>query len=132
MAKLVSSGEDIGYTIIPYYLTLPLKAFYTNQSDHLLGFVTYNQETGERNFTYTESGSLTEAKSHWSLSILNEFPNCEEECSWLLYNCSPEMAESGFNRVLDSGETLHINNWDIWSTKAKKAKVAVVTSFQIY
>jgi hypothetical protein len=132
MAKLLSSGDDIGYTIVPYNLVISLNVFSANPSDYLLGYVTYNKERDEHRFTYTESGGLTEAKDHWSLSILKEFPNCEKEYSWLVYSSLPEKAQAEFNHILGSGETLRIGNWDTWSVKGKNAKVAVVTSWEIF
>jgi hypothetical protein len=131
MAKLICSAKEIGFTILP--ISFDVQELTSNSSDHLLGYVTYNSETDERKFTYTESGVLTESKNHWSLAILKELPYCEEEGPWIVYNCSPENGLSEFNKVIkNSGESVHIYNWDIWSVKGKDAKVAIITSYDTY
>jgi hypothetical protein len=131
MAKLICSAKDIGFTILP--ISFDAQELTANSSDYLLGYVTYNSETDERKFTYTESGVLTESKNHWSLTILKELPYCEQEGPWIVYNCSPEKGRSEFNKIIkNSGESLHIYNWDIWSVEGKNAKVAVVTSYDAY
>jgi hypothetical protein len=131
MAKLISSGKELGFTILPYALDTPIKEELVNHpSDHVLGYSTYNKETGERKFTCTESQA--EANSHWS-DILNEFPYCEQDGPWIIYRCSPETAELAFGKILSNyGQTLHIHNWDTWSVEGKDGKVAVVTSWEIY
>lgn len=132
MATLVCRGEDIRFTILPYPLDRPIQQeLLSHPSDFVLGYVTHNEETCERTFTYTESGKLTDGKDHWSLDILKELPYLEEHGPWIVYNCSPEQAKSAFHKIL-SGESLHIYNWDTWSVKGKDAKVAVVTSWEIY
>ena len=132
MATLVCRGEDIRFTILPYSLDTPIQQeLLAHPSDHVLGYVTYNQETGERNFTYTESGRLISVLDHWSLAVLKQFPYVEQNGPWIVYNCSPEKAKSAFGKILD-GETLHIDNWDTWSVDSKDAKVAVITSSEIY
>jgi len=134
MATLVCSGEDIGFTILPYprsFSTPVRQELLAHPSDYVLGYVTHNQQTGERNFTYTESGGLTDTKHHWSLDILKELPYLEEDGPWIVYNCSPEKAKSAFHKIL-SDESLFIDNWDTWSVKGKDAKVAVITSWEIY
>ena len=97
----------------------------------LCSSISYNQISGERTFTYTESGRLIPVDDHWSLSILKEFPYVGQHGQWIVYNCSPEKTRLEFHKIL-SGESLHIYNWDTWSVKSKKAKVAVVTSYEIY
>ena len=132
MAALVCRGEDIQYTILPYDLDTPIQQnLLTHPSDYVLGYVTHTIETGERKFTYTESGGLTDVKDHWSLDIIKEFPYVEQEGPWIVYNCSPEQAKSAFHKIF-SGESLHVYNWDTWSVKGKTAKVAVITSWEIY
>ena len=86
MAKLVSSGKDLGYTILPYMLDKPLQLeLFANPSDYVLGYITFNEYTGERKFTYTESRSPIKAKKHWSLDIMKEFPYCEHNGPWIVY-----------------------------------------------
>ena len=132
MATIVCRGEDIRFTILPYSLDTPIQQeLLAHPSDYVLGYVTYNQETGERKFTYTEPGALTPIEDHWSLDVLKQFPYVEQDGSWIVYNCSPEKAKLAFQKILD-GESLHIDNWDTWSVDAKDAKVAVVTSWEIY
>ena len=134
MATLVCSGEDIGFTILPYprsFSTPIQQELLAHPSDYVLGYVTHNQETAERKFTYTESGALTDTKHHWSLDILKELPYLEQSGPWIVYNCSPEKTKLAFHKIL-SGESLHIYNWDTWSAKSKKAKVAVITSYEVY
>ena len=132
MAKLISRGEDIRFTILPYELNTPIQQeLLAHPSDYLLGYVTYNQETGERKFIYTESGGLTDAENHWSLAILKEFPYVEQHGPWIVYRCSPQEAKRAFGKML-SIESLHIDNWDTWSVDGKSAKVAVITSWEIY
>jgi hypothetical protein len=65
------------------------------------------------------------------LDILKELPYLEEDGPWIVYNCSPEKAKSAFHKIL-SDESLFIDNWDTWSVKGKDAKVAVITSWEIY
>ena len=132
MAKLISRGEDIRFTILPYSLTTPIQQeLIAHPSDYVLGYVTNNKETGERKFIYTESGGLNPIEDHWSLAVLKEFPYIEQDGPWIVYNCSPQKATSAFNKILHC-ESLHIDNWDIWSVDGKDAKVAVITSQEIY
>ena len=133
MAKLVVSSKEVGYTILPYTLTAPVQLqLFAHPSDYVLGYITYNEYTGIRKFTYTESGGLVSANDHWSLDIMKEFPYCEQKGPWIVYSCPPEEIALQFNKILSSGETLHIHNWDTWSVVGKKAKVAVITSQEIY
>jgi len=135
MAKLVSRGKDIGFTILPYFLTISLEEeLITNPSDYVLGYITYNKEYDEYKFTYTESGGLTKANNHWSFDIMKEFPYCDEDQDvWIVYNCSPEQTILEFGKILTkSHETLHIHNWDVWSVEGKDSKVAVITSWEIF
>jgi hypothetical protein len=136
MAKLVCSGKDLGYTILPYARSFDEsieQQLFGHPSDYVLGYITYNQETGERNFTYTESGRLVQDNAHWSLSIMKEFPYCEQEGPWIVYMCSPEQTQLEFGKILSKySETLHIYCWDTWSVVGKHAKVAVITSWEIY
>ena len=132
MATLVCRGEDIRFTILPYSLDTPIQQeLLAHPSDYVLGYVTYNQQTGERKFTYTEPGALTPIEDHWSLDVLKQFPYVEQNGPWIVYNCSPQKAKLAFQKILDS-ESLHIDNWDTWSVDGKDAKVAVITSWEIY
>ena len=132
MAKLIVSSKEIRYTILPYTLSTPIQVeLFNHPSDYVLGYITYNEHTGIRKFTYTESGGLISANNHWSLDIMKEFPYCEESGPWIVYNCSPEETRSQFSKILSS-ESLHIHSWDTWSVVGKKAKVAVITSYEIY
>ena len=132
MATLVCRGEDIRFTILPYSLDTPIQQeLLAHPSDYVLGYVTYNQETGERKFTYTEPGALTPIEDHWSLDVLMQFPYVEQNGPWIVYYCSPQKAKQAFHKILDS-ESLHIDNWDTWSVDSKDAKVAVITSWEIY
>jgi hypothetical protein len=132
MAKLISSGNEIGFTILPYSLHTPIEEkLLSNPSDHALGIITANKESGERNFNYVESGELIQVNNHWSLAILKEFPYCEQEGPWILYGCSPSKTKLEFGKMLDI-ETLRIDNWDIWSVDGKTAKIAVITSWEIF
>ena len=132
MAKLISRGEDIRFTILPYSLNKPIQQeLIAHPSDYVLGYITHNKETGVRKFIYTESGGLTDAVDHWSLAILKEFPYVEQDGPWIVYNCSPQEAKLAFGKIL-SNESLWIDSWDIWSVEGKEAKVAVVTSWEIY
>jgi len=134
MPKLITSASEIGYTILPYFLDTPIEQeLLAHPSDYALGFITYNEETGERKFTYVESGMLIEANNHWSLAILNELPYCEMERSWIVYTCPNRKTESEFNKILkNSGETLHIYEWDTWSVEGKDSKVIVITALEIF
>ena len=134
MAKLLSSGKDIGFTILPYFFNTSVQEeLIANPSDYVLGYITHDNETGERKFTYTESGGFTEANNHWSLSILNQVPYYEQMCSWIVYNCPPEQTVLEFGKILkNSHETLHIRNWDTWSVEGKDATVAVINSWEIF
>jgi len=133
MAQLICRGYTIGFTIIPYQLDLPLqKTLMSNPSDYVLGYITYNNETGVYTFNYTESGVITEANNHWSLSIVKMFP-CDKTDTWIVYNCSPEKTRREFSKIVGGcGAYLHIDNWDIWSVESKESKVAVITSWEIY
>ena len=134
MATLVCRGEDIRFTILPYprsFSTPIQQELIAHPSDYVLGYVTYNQQTGERKFTYTEPGALTPIEDHWSLAVLKELPYVEQNGPWIVYNCSPEKTKQSFHKIL-SGESLFIDNLDTWSVKGKDAKVAVITSWEIY
>lgn len=134
MTTLLSRGDDIRYTILPYSLDKPIQQeLLSHPSDHVLGFITYNQETGERKFIYTESGGLTDVEGHWSLAVLKEFPYCEQNGPWIVYDCSPQQTRLEFGNILSEySEALHIYNWDTWSVKGKEGKVAVIISWEIY
>ena len=136
MATLLCRDKDIGYTILPYSRALSLDKplnleLIAHPNDYVLGYITYYEYTGIRKFTYTESGSLIQAKKHWSLDIMKEFPYCEQNGPWIVYSCSPEKTALQFGEIL-SGECLHIHGWDTWSVAGKNAKVAVITSWEIY
>ena len=134
MAKLIVSGKELGFTIIPYTLDTPLhKELIEHPSDNVLGYISYNKETHQHRFTYTESGRLIEADDHWSLSIFKSFLYCEQENPWIVYNCMPAKVGMAFKKILsNSCESLHIYNWDTWLVEGKDAKVAIVTSWDIY
>jgi len=136
MATLVCSGKDLGYTILPYSRQFDEsieQQLLTHPSDHVLGYITYNQESGDRQFTYTESGTFVQDNGHWSLAIMKEFPNCEQNGPWIVYTCSPEKTQLEFGKILSKySETLYIYEWDTWSVTAKNAKVAVITSWEIF
>jgi len=136
MATLVCSGKDLGYTILPYSRQFDEsieQQLLTHPNDHVLGYITNNLETGEHKFTYTESGRFVSDNEHWSLSIMKEFPYCEENGPWIVYTCSPEKTQLEFGKILyNSSETLHIYEWDTWSIVEKNAKVAVITSWEIF
>jgi hypothetical protein len=136
MATLVCSGKDLGYTILPYSRQFDEsieQQLLTHPNDHVLGYITNNLETGEHKFTYTESGRFVPDNEHWSLSIMKEFPYCEENGPWIVYTCSPEKTQLEFGKILyNSSETLHIYDWDTWSIVEKNAKVAVITSWEIF
>jgi hypothetical protein len=137
MAKLLCSGNDIGFTILPYTLgqlgepgepgELIQKELIENPSDNVLGYVSNGK------FTYTESGGLTEANHHWSLNIIKNFPYYDKECSWIVYTCSPRKTAVEFCKILkNSHQTLHIYNWDTWSVEGKDSKIVVITSWEIF
>jgi len=135
MATLISRGDDIRFTIFSYKIDdTPLQQLLVDHpSDHVLGYVTHNKETGERQFVYTESVGLTETEDHWSLAVLKEFPYVEQEGPWIVYNCSPEKTRLEFGNILSKySQSLHIYNWDTWSVQGKEAKVAVITSWEIF
>lgn len=137
MARLVCSGEDIGFTILPYTLddhASIQEQLIANPSDYVLGYITFNKESDEYKFAYTESGEMTEVNNHWSLAILKDFPYRDnDEHTWIVYNCSPRKTLSEFNKILGKYfQALHIYNWDTWSVEAKDAKVVVITSWEIY
>ena len=134
MAKLVSSGKEIGFTILPYSLDTPVQEeLIANPSYYMHGCIIHSKETGEYKFNYVETTGLTEAKNHWSLAIIKEFPYCEQQNSWIVYKCSPRVTALEFGKLLTNfHETLHIYNWDIWSVEGKNSKVAVITSWEIF
>jgi hypothetical protein len=133
MATLLCRDKDIGYTILPYPRSMkPVQLeLIAHPSDYVLGYITNNENTDVRKFTYTESGRSIPVNRHWSLDIMKEFPYCEQNGSWILYSCSPERTTLEFLKICPN-ESLHIHNWDTWSVKGKNAKVAVVTSWEIY
>lgn len=134
MAKLVSSGKEIRFTILPYSLDTPVQEeLLANPSDYVRGYITHNKEIDEYKFNYIETTGFTEANNHWSLAIIKEFPYCEEEHPWIVYNCSPRETALEFGKLLTNfHETLHIYNWDIWSVEGKNSRVAVITSWEIF
>lgn len=131
MAKLISSGQDIGFTILPYTLDTPIQEeLIANRSDNMIGYISHDKESGDYKFFY---GGRIELSEDWSLDIIKEFPYCEQDGPWIVYNCSPRNAALEFSKILrKSHETLHIYNWDIWAVEAKDSKVAVVTSWEIF
>jgi len=132
MAKLISRGDEIRFTILPYSLNTPIEEeLLSHPSDYALGFVTFDKESGERKFNYVESGDLIQVSKHWSLAILKEFPYCEQDGPWIVYSCSPSKTTLEFSKILYN-EVLHIDNWDIWSVDGKTAKIAVITSWEIF
>ena len=133
MVTLICRDKDLGYTILPYPRSMkPIQLeLIAHPSDYVLGYITYNENTDVRKFTYTESGRSIPANKHWSLDIMKEFPNCEQNGPWILYSCSPEKTRYEFLKICPN-ENLHINRWDTWSVKGKDAKVAVITSWEIY
>ena len=101
MAKLVSRGDTIGFTILPYTLDTPIQQeLIANPSDYVLGYITHNTESGDNKFTYTESGGAVEANNHWSLAIVKEFPYCEQDGPWIVYNCPPIQTRLEFSKIL--------------------------------
>lgn len=136
MATLVCSGKDVRYTILHYASSFDESVeqqLLNYPSDYALGYIKYNQKTDELNFTYTESGRFVKDNAHWSLSIIKEFPYCEENGPWIVYSCSPEKTSLEFSKILSKYyQTLYIYEWDTWSVVDKNAKVAVVTSWEIY
>ena len=134
MAKLISRGDENGFTILPFSLDTPIQTeLIENPSDYVLGYVTYNKESGERKFSYTESGCVTETNNHWSLTILKEFPYCENDGPWVVYSCSPENTSLEFGKIIGKyGESLHIHNWDTWAIEGKNSNVVVVTSWEMF
>ena len=132
MAKVVSRGKELKYTILPYLVNKSIQyELLTHPSDDVLGYVTHNEDISQRKFVYTESGRLTEVNDHWSLDILKEFPYIEEKGPWIVYSCCPEQARIAFLKI-SANQCLQIYNWDTWSVKGKDCKVAIVTSWEIY
>jgi hypothetical protein len=130
MAKLLCSGKEIGFTILPYLLGSSIQeTLIANPSDCLVGYITNNNPKGVYKFNYIDSDTLVD--NHWSLTIVNKFPYYHEEGQWIVYNCSPERTKKEFGKIL-TGEALHITNWDIWSVEGKESKIAVVTSWSCY
>ena len=133
MPTCLARGSEIAFTLMRYTLDTPIQdALKNHRSDSVLGFVTYNKETGKRRFTYTESGVAVDATKHWSLKLLKEFPYLESQCSWIVYMCEPEAIRSHFNDLLHVGLALFIHNWDIWTVEEKEGSVAVITNYEIY
>ena len=134
MAKLISRGDEIGFTILPYSLDTPIyQELINHPSDYVLGYVTHNKQTGERKFTYTEAGCVTEVNNHWSLTILKEFPYCENDGPWIVYSCTPENTKLEFGKIIGKyHECLHIHNWDTWAVEGKNSKVVVVSSWEMF
>lgn len=129
MAKLVSSGKDILFTILPYSLDTSVQVeLFTNPSDYVLGYI-----NDEFKFIYTESGVPTESPNHWSLAIVKALPYYEAGGSWIVYACSPRQVALEFGKILNkSHQTLHIYNWDIWTVERKESKIAIITSWEIF
>lgn len=133
MTKLISRGEEIGFTILRYSPDAPIHQELINHpSDYVLGYVTYNNETGERKFNYTQSGSVTEANNHWVLTILKAYFFAEEE-PWIVYSCSPEKTRLEFGKIIGKyHEALHIHNWDTWAVEGKDSTAVVITSYEMF
>jgi hypothetical protein len=130
MAKLISSGQDIGFTILPYTLDTPIQQeLNTSRSNYMIGYIRHNKDSGEYKFIY---GGRIELSQDWSLDIIKELPYCDEGSVWIVYNCPPRNAALEFSKILrKSQETLHVYNWDIWAVEGKDSKVAVITSWEI-
>ena len=55
MATLISRGEDIGFTILPYSLDRPIhEELIAHPSDHVLGYITHNRRLANVN-SFTRS-----------------------------------------------------------------------------
>jgi len=130
MATLISSGNEIGFTILPYLFDKPLEEeLIAHRNEYVLGYI-----TSDRTFMYMDmdTGVFTEAK-HWSLDIVKEFPYSNEKCPWIVYCCPPKKTKLVFSKILSKyHQALHIDSWDIWSVKGKDDKVSVVTSWEIF
>jgi hypothetical protein len=64
---------------------------------------------------------------------MEEFPYDEQSGPWILYSCSPEKASLEFSKILYKyNQSLHIHNWDTWAVAGKTAKIAVITSWEIF
>jgi hypothetical protein len=123
--KITSSEND--FTILPYSLNTPIN-FQLLNNDEILGYITF--KNGPK-FNYADLEN-TDAPKHWSLSIINELPYYEGS-AWIVYKCSLEKTKLEFNKFLEnSGETLHIDDWEAWSLEDSDSKVILVSSCEIY
>ncbi len=134
MVSVVARGDDIGFTIIPFFLEESLQtALKDYQDDNFLGYVDTNKNTGKRRFTYLESGSPVVTYDHWSLKVLEEFPFIEQEGPWVIYTTGPEDASTAFDKFVSKYyKNLHIYNWDILRVENKQGLIAVVTDYECY
>jgi hypothetical protein len=132
MATLLSSYTEIGFTILPHTLNAELQQDLRNYpGKHVIGYVTYNKETDEHNFTGTKSEEeITESSTHWSLDIIKKSSYCEGIDTWIVFNCPPQKTKVAFQHIV-FGEKIEIDKWDTWAVEGADAKVAVVTSWEL-
>lgn len=131
MATLVTSYNEIGFTILPHSLNTELQQdLVKNAHKQVIGYVTYNKETSEFKFIYKKPEGVAESNDHWSLDIIKKLPYCMGTDTWIVFNCPPHKTKEAFQHIL-YGEAIHIDHWDTWSVECDNAKVAVITSWEI-
>jgi hypothetical protein len=131
-ATLVTSYNEIGFTILPDALNAELKQDLVNYpGKQVIGYVTYNKNTREFKFVNANPEGLAESNQHWSLDIVKALPKCKSDDTWIVFNCPPHKTKEAYQHIL-TGESIHIHHWDTWSVEGINAKVAVVTSWEIF
>jgi hypothetical protein len=125
MATLLSSYNDIEFTLLPHALDAELqKGLITYPSEKVIGYAVYTKETNDYTFTYSTSEQDNE---HWSLDILKSSPYCENSYMWIVFDCPPHKTATAFQSIV--GERIHVDKWDTWTIE--DTDVAVITSWEI-
>jgi hypothetical protein len=132
MAKLLCRGNEVEYTILPYELDTPIEEELKNSSsDRLVGYVTHDNDTGDRKFVTLKFGY--EWTLNLALSVLKRVPYGDDVGPWIIYKGSPEKAATAFNNIVGKyAQTIHIHNWDSWRLDYGDTIMAVVTSWETY
>lgn len=125
MATLLSSYNEIGFTILPHLLSIHEQRMLIEfPGNNVIGYATY---TDKYTFTDLTSETLTE---HWSLDILKKCTGLNPLDTWIVFNYPPDKIYVAFQQILN-GEAINIYKWDTWSVKDLYAKVAFITSWEL-
>jgi hypothetical protein len=125
MARLLSSYDEIGFTILPHLLSIHEQRMLLEYPGvHVIGYATY---TDGYKFTNLISETVTE---HWSIDILKKCTGLNPLDTWIIFNCPPGRTNFAFQQILN-GEPIDVEEWNTWSVEDLYPKVAFVTSWKL-